>query len=197
MTCNFFSPSHINPYAHAHVNTSCLPTFPPAYTSCMPTPAFHSFHNHYDSWHNHCAPHGHHHDTGNTMVLNMCTPCCPQPKPEEKKPPLDLSKLAITTNPVNGDILDAKTKEPTGQNIKKCVDIIQQSKNDLEISSEGKLIGGCDNNSSCKACMDAINKSVSDVRPDKSTGGGDKTKEVPSGAPAHDDIYDSQDFSTI
>ncbi len=55
----------------------------------MPTPAFHAFHNHYDSWHNHCAPHGHHHDTGNTMVLNMCTPCCPQPKPEAKKPPLD------------------------------------------------------------------------------------------------------------
>jgi hypothetical protein len=48
--------------------------------------------------------------------------------------------------------------------MKQCIDIIQKAKNDLEISSEGKLIGGCDNNSSCKACMDAINKSVSDVR---------------------------------
>ncbi|WP_341808851.1 hypothetical protein [Wolbachia endosymbiont (group E) of Neria commutata] len=81
--------------------------------------------------------------------------------------------------------------------MKQCINVLEKSKNDLEISSEGKLIGGCQNNSSCKACMDAINKSVIDVRTDKSASGGDKTKEVPSSAPAHDDVYNVENFDIV
>ena len=172
MTFNFYSPSHLNP--HMHVNTSCLPAhmpmhihkhascFPahiPVHTSCRPAPcAFNSWHNHHDA----C---NHHHDADNTLVLNICTPSCLQPKIEAKKPPVDLSKLAITTNPVTGEILEAITKNSTGQNMKQCIDIIQSAKNDLEIGLDGKLIGECNNHSSCKTCINAINTSILDARP--------------------------------
>ncbi|QMV45908.1 hypothetical protein HC358_02190 [Wolbachia pipientis] len=94
--------------------------------------------------------------------LNIKIPPCLKPDPEPKQP-VDLSKLAITINPVTGDILDSATGQSTGKNFKECTEIIQNTKNDLEINSKGKLVGSCENSPSCDACVEAINSSVFSV----------------------------------
>lgn len=167
MTCNFFSHQHMNPY----VNTSCLPNYMPAYqpscatpylpthmpsyASCMPAhmPSYASCIPTHMPMHASCLSHA-----GNTVVVNTCCP-----KPEAKKPPLDLTKLAVTVDPSTGILKDPKTGESLKLKAEDCMKIIKKSDNSLEIQ-DGKLKGGCDSDSQCSSCLEAINRSIADVR---------------------------------
>ncbi|WP_353284970.1 hypothetical protein [Wolbachia endosymbiont (group A) of Beris morrisii] len=152
MNYNLFSQSYASPYtAYTSEPRNCAHVHPciPTHTTCTPK-----------LWNHHpCF------EPCNPTTINIRIPPCPQPEPKpEPKEPIDFSKLAILINPVTGEILDATTKESTGKNFKECQKIIEETKNDLEIGPNNKLIGGCDSDASCKACVDAINSSISDSR---------------------------------
>lgn len=96
--------------------------------------------------------------------IPACPPCPPYPqvKPEsESKTIVDFSKLAITINPITDDILDVKTKDPTGYKFKECAKVIQDSKNSLKVV-DGKLVGSCEDSSECDKCVEVINSSIVD-----------------------------------
>ena len=70
---------------------------------------------------------------------------------------LDLSNHVFTINP-DGELLDAKTYESTGQILEKCKNIIEESEKGFDISPDGKIINECDS-SECK-CVNAMNDSL-------------------------------------
>ncbi|MCA7010978.1 hypothetical protein [Wolbachia endosymbiont of Tribolium confusum] len=92
-------------------------------------------------------------------------PACPEcPACPEPKKPIDFSKLSIVVDAVSGEIKDAKTKESSGLMFAKCKEIIDKNDNNLEIAPDNRIRGQCDSNPECKACVDAINASIVDVR---------------------------------
>ncbi len=86
-------------------------------------------------------------------------PACPEPKK-----PIDFSKLTIAVDATSGEIKDAITKKTSGLKFADCKEIIDKTDNNLEIGPDNRLKGGCDSNSECKACVDAINASIIDSR---------------------------------
>nr|WP_253308950.1 hypothetical protein [Rickettsia endosymbiont of Ceutorhynchus assimilis] len=86
-------------------------------------------------------------------------PACPEPKK-----PIDFSKLTIAVDATSGEIKDAITKKTSGLKFADCKEIIDKTDNNLEIDPDNRLKGGCDSNSECKACVDAINASIIDSR---------------------------------
>ncbi len=90
-----------------------------------------------------------------------CPECPPCPEP---KKPIDFSKLTIAVDATSGEIKDAITKESSGLIFADCKEIIDKTDNHLEIGPDDRLKGGCDSDSECKACVDAINASIIDSR---------------------------------
>ena len=158
---------------------SCIPTR----TACTTDPRYH--HNFDPHCHNHFNPHCHDHfdPCCDRLELNIQLPDikipprpdvkCPEvkipPCPEcpacpEPKKPIDFSKLTIAVDATSGEIKDAITKKTSGLKFADCKEIIDKTDNDLEIGPDNRLKGGCDSNSECKACVDAINASIIDSR---------------------------------
>ncbi|OJH30314.1 hypothetical protein Wxf_03220 [Armadillidium vulgare] len=150
---------------------SCIP----ARTACTTDPRYH--HNFDPHFHNHFNPHCHDHfdPCCDRLELNVQLPDikihlhsevkCPEcpPCPEPKKP-IDFSKLTIAVDATSGEIKDAITKESSGLIFADCKEIIDKTDNHLEIGPDDRLKGGCDSDSECKACVDAINASIIDSR---------------------------------
>lgn len=129
-------------------------------------------HHKFNPWYHNFDPcdHNRFNPYDNGLELNIqlpdinipsCPPC-PQVKPEpESKTIVDFSKLAITVNPITDDILDVKTKNPTGYKFQECAKTIQNSKNNLKVV-DGKLVGNCEDNTECDKCVEVINGSIID-----------------------------------
>ncbi|WP_264688093.1 hypothetical protein [Wolbachia endosymbiont (group A) of Sympetrum striolatum] len=158
---------------------SCIPTR----TACTTDPRYH--HNFDPHCHNHFNPHCHDHFDPcydrlelNIQLPDIKIPPCPDvkcpdveipPCPEcpacpEPKKPIDFSKLTIAVDATSGEIKDAITKKTSGLKFADCKEIIDKTDNNLEIDPDNRLKGGCDSNSECKACVDAINASIIDSR---------------------------------
>lgn len=140
---------------------SCIPTR----TACITDPRYH-----YDF-----GPHCHNHFDPccdrlelNIQLPDIKIPACP-PVPDcpacpEPKKSIDFSKLTVAVDAVSGELKDAITKKFSGLKFAECREIIDKTDNDLQIGPDNRLNGGCDSNSECKACVDAINAAVIDSR---------------------------------
>lgn len=134
---------------------SCIPTR----TACITYPRYH--HNFDPHCHNHFDQYCDRLDL-NIQLPDIKIPSCPD-CPEPKKP-IDFSKLTIAVDAISGEIKDAITKKSSGLKFAECKEIIDKADNDLEIGPDNRIKGGCDSNSECKACVDAINASIVDSR---------------------------------
>ncbi|UIP92662.1 hypothetical protein JSQ73_005880 [Wolbachia endosymbiont of Anopheles demeilloni] len=131
---------------------SCIPTR----TACTTNPRYH--HNFDPHCHNHFDPYCDGLEL-NIQLPDIKIPPCPEPKKS-----IAFSRLSIVVDAVSGEIKDAITKKSSGLMFAKCKEIIDKSDNNLEIGPDNLIKGQCDSNPECKACVDAINASIIDMR---------------------------------
>jgi len=155
MTCGFFSQSH--------VHTPCFPHAPNAHYIPQ-APYLPNYHTHYAPTYTPCISNlWHHHHAGSNLVLNLCTPCCPQSKPTSnpKNPPIDWSKLTMKVDK-DGNLIHAITKADSNYKQKGCIEKLKKVSNNFIISN-GKVTGKCVDSESSSACLKAVNYSVIDT----------------------------------